>query len=81
MAEQGGFFRRIFSFGQKPEPHPGGTQPDVDRRAEAEDGHLEQLRVALGPSAPALVELPLAEDEILGGEALLAFCERHLARD
>ena len=28
MAEQGGFFRRIFSFGQKPE---------ADRRAERED--------------------------------------------
>lgn len=60
---------------------PRGESALMDRRAEAEDGHLEQLRAALGPSAPALVELPLAEDEILGGEALLAFCERHLARD
>lgn len=35
MAEQGGFLRRIFSFGQKPAANSGG--PDVDRRAEPEN--------------------------------------------
>lgn len=52
MAEQGGFFRRIFSFGQKPEPHPGGTQPDVDRRAEAEDLVAAPDIATKAPEAP-----------------------------
>lgn len=52
MAEQGGFFRRIFSFGQKPEPHPGGTQPDVDRRAEREELVAAPDIATKAPEAP-----------------------------
>lgn len=52
MAEQGGFFRRIFSFGQKPEPHPGGTQPDVDRLAETQDLVAAPDIATKAPEAP-----------------------------
>ncbi len=52
MAEQGGFFRRIFSFGQKPEPHPGGTQPDIDRRAETQDLVAAPDIATKAPEAP-----------------------------
>lgn len=58
---------------------PRGESALLDRRAAGEDAHLAHLRAALGERAPPLVELPLAAEDIVGGEALAAFCSRHLA--
>lgn len=49
MAEQGGFFRRIFSFGQKPDAQ---SEPEVDRRAEEQNLVAAPDIGARKPSSP-----------------------------